>query len=214
MRIWEGFGSSIVAAAVGALVAVLAVHLSNVAARRSWYHQRRIEAFAQVLDGWHQCWDVASRNWDSYPRREPPHGEVSEAAGPEWSPLEDVLDRRDGDLLQAVNTTHSAVGAWALYLDDSGKEIEAATRRALELLYGEWDYSGHLEKGSLMMWIGEPFMSDWDRYLDLSRRWHRAHSKRAKSPISKELRSMWRSEPKTKQDIAEELGHARRFFVE
>lgn len=203
MNIWEGIGSSIVAAVISALVAVLVVHLSNAASRRSWYHQRRIEAFAVVLDTWHHCWDITHRDWDSYPPRETtPLLPVMEG-NPDRAPIIDSMLRRDQDLKKAVDRTRSAIEQWSLYLDDSGAQIEAAMRRAVEILYGEWDYSSYLGRGGLYLPIPEEFTDEWDRYIRAAHNWHRITSASKRTRTDKQFKYMWRSNPKNKSDIME-----------
>lgn len=213
MNAWDGIASSIVAAVIAALVAVLVVHLSNRSARKSWYHQRRVEAFTEVLDGWNECWEVASRNWDSYPPREFTPSLPAMEEDPERAPIIDQMLRRDQDLQRAVGRTAAAVEKWALYLGTAGAEIEQATRRAIDVLDGEWRYTSYLGRGGLYLPIPDQFYDEWKRYLDASHEWHRAPSRRKRKKPDARLTTMWRSTPKTTGDILN-VSTELRFLIE
>lgn len=224
MNVWEGLGSSIVSATVGAVVAVLVVHLSNVSARRSWYQQRRIEAFERVLDALNQCWRVTWRNWDDYPLPNVPswrhHRLMLWIEHKLTKPLEkippgtrEVMMNRDRDLLAAYEQARVAIDLWALYLDNRAGEIEHATRRGLDVLYGEWDYSSYEARGGLYIPIDETFVEEWTSYVKSTREWHRATGRR-KKPFDRQLAGSWQQTPKTKEDILNDFPEDIRFSVE
>lgn len=182
-------------------MAVLVVSLSNASARRSWYHQRRIETFSAVLESFNLCWEITYRNWDAYPSRDfEPYLPVM-AEKPERADSIDRMHRRDQDLLRAVEKTNSSIETWSLYLDGSGARLEGATRRALDVLYGEWDYSSYLGRGGLYLPIPEEFTREWKQYLAAAHNWHRAHAAYIKRRVGKNLDAMWRFDAKSKFDV-------------
>lgn len=136
--LWDGLWASLTAAVVSALVAVAVVHLSNRSARRSWYDQRRIEAYERVLDAFGDCWTITSRNWDYY--------HSSQAVNVD---TDAIMRLRDQDLTQAEGKTAHAIDVWGLYLGKDGVELLGAARRALDTLSGEWLWSSYLGRGAL-----------------------------------------------------------------
>ena len=136
--LWDGLWASLTAAVVSALVAVAVVHLSNRSARRSWYDQRRIEAYERVLDAFGCCWTITSRNWDYYDNSQ--ENIVDTDA---------IMRLRDQDLIQAETKTVRAIDVWGLYLGKDGVDLLGAARRALDTLSGEWLWSSYLGRGAL-----------------------------------------------------------------
>lgn len=201
---WEGVWGALLAAVVSALVAVMVVQLTKRHDRRLWLEQRRVEAFADVLAAWSNCWAVTEHDWNRYStglnRSEPPDNDT-------------VQKLRDAELELAEEALGRSVAAWSLYLDRRCAAIESAVDRARHVLAMEWLYRSHGPRGHLRIPMPAVVYDEWAQFLRLARDWHRA-SPLSRRRAGRKLGKLWRMEPKTHEDILSDFPDSIRFSVD
>lgn len=219
--LWDGIYGAALSAAIGALVAVGAIHLSSRAGIRSWYHQRQIESYREVLDAVGHSWDVAAKDSDEYESVADESREVGASSAAPSSPESPHSDNRlsssDREAIRqiaAIRTMQEraifastarasrAIDLWSLYLlPRSGKHIEGALRRAVAVLRGEWYYSSFEARGTFSLIISGDFHREWDSLVILANRWHRASTRFSRWRISRRLKQQFLMTPRGIDDI-------------
>ncbi|GAA1642941.1 hypothetical protein [Georgenia ruanii] len=198
--LWDGIYGAVLSAAVAALVAVGAIYLSTRASQRSWYHQRQIESYRNVLDAISDCWHVAARDDDAYPLPSMEAGLEGEGRS------RAIRVAQERELFTATDAAERSIDLWALYLPPrSGKQIELALRRALTVLQGEWRYSSYEARGTFALVIRDEFSEEWESLVTLTRRWHRVTSSVSRWLISRRLRRAFMMRPRGLENIIEDF---------
>lgn len=306
--LWSGVFGSIIAAVIAALVAVFVVLLTNRSARRSWYDQRRIEAFEQILEAFANCWEIAGQDFDDFPfpkfsdykrkweednadaewqnpqetehpaipvvlsdeewalrvsemaRREArlhawirglelpermivacpedPAFDISQVSADDprvreavrWEDgacrrpyvadaysdyLHEVLSQRDQALANAVSKVANKASLWRLYLRPYfHRHVERAVQRTIQVLFGEWEYSGYIPRGKARLELPPGFEEEWEQFVDAAAQWHRSRIF-GKIRANKRLEALFQMPPKTRRDIlADHVGAQIRFRIE